>query len=129
MSKQKSSQPTDAELAILQILWERGPSTVREINDLLNEERPTGYTTTLKLMQIMLEKQLLARDESQRTHIYRALLSRQNSQEQTLNRIRDRFFGGSATRLVLQALGGSAPTAEELREIRALLDSIEGRQQ
>ena len=97
-------RPTDAELAILRVLWAKGPSTVRHVLDALNEERVTGYTTVLKLLQIMTDKQLVARDESDRTHIYRASFSEADTQRQLLDDLMDRAFGGSAMQLVMRAL-------------------------
>src|SRR6188508_425479 len=93
-------RPTDAELAILRVLWTRGPSTVRNVLDALNEQRATGYTTVLKLLQIMTDKQLVARDESDRTHIYRASFSEAATQRQLVDDLMHRAFGGSAMQLV-----------------------------
>ena len=114
-------RPTDAELAILRVLWEHGPSTVRQVHEALSEARETGYTTTLKLMQIMAEKGLVTRDESQRTHVYDARLTRDATQRQLVNDLVDRAFGGSATTLVLQALSEHPASAEELAEIQKLI--------
>jgi BlaI family transcriptional regulator, penicillinase repressor len=115
-------RPTEAELAILQVLWERGPSTVRQVFEALAGERETGYTTTLKLMQIMAEKGLVSRDESDRTHVYAARASRRRTQRQLVRDLTDRAFGGSAAALVLQALSETPPSAEELDEIRRLVE-------
>lgn len=115
-------RPTDAELAILQVLWQHGPSTVRQVHERLSGTRETGYTTTLKLMQIMAEKGLVTRDESARTHVYRARRSRDETQRQLVRDLLDRAFGGSAAALVMQALSAQPASAEELREIRRLLD-------
>jgi BlaI family transcriptional regulator, penicillinase repressor len=114
-------RPTDAELAILRVLWTRGPSTVREVHQALAPERETGQTTTLKLMQIMAEKGLVRRDESARTHVYSARLSRERTQRQLVSDLVNRAFGGSAAALVMQALSTHTPSAEELREIRRLI--------
>lgn len=114
-------RPTDAELAILQVLWQRGPSTVREVHRALAPERETGHTTTLKLMQIMAEKGLVRRDETARTHVYTARLSREQTQRQLVSDLADRAFGGSAAALVMQALSAQAPSTEELDEIRRLI--------
>ena len=122
-SRPSSPRPTDAELAILRILWERGPSTVRQVHDVLGRERPTAYTTALKLLQIMTEKGLVDRDERDRTHIYRARSSEEQTQRQLVRDLVDRAFGGSATKLVLQALASKRASAEELKEIRQILDS------
>ncbi len=117
-------RPTDAELAILRILWERGPSTVRQVHEVLaSRERPTAYTTALKLLQIMTDKGLVRRDESDRTHIYHARLSEDQTQRQLVRDLLDRAFGGSATKLVMQALNARRATPEELGEIRRLIDA------
>ncbi len=121
-----SPRPTDAELAILKVLWDRGPSTVRQVYDALNEQRPTGYTTALKLLQIMAEKKLVTRDESDRTHIYSARSSQTETQRQLVDDLLDRAFGGSAMSLVMQALSGRTASAEELAEVRRLLDEKQG---
>ena len=119
-------RPTDAELAILRVLWSRGASTVRDVYDQLNRNAPTGYTTVLKLLQIMTEKGLVVRDETQRAHIYEARYSEQKTQRQLLLDLADRAFGGSSAKLVLQALSGRKTSAEELSAIRDLLDRLEG---
>ena len=119
-------RPTDAELSILRVLWERGPSTVREVHDLLSTTQGTGYTTILKLMQIMTEKDLVVRDESQRAHVYTARHSEQRTQRQILADVADRAFGGSSAKLVMQALSGRKASSAELNEIRELLDRLEG---
>lgn len=121
MSRQHP-RPTDAELAILQVLWQHGPSTVRQVHEKLSGTRETGYTTTLKLMQIMAEKGLVTRDESARTHVYHARRSRDATQRQLVSDLLDRAFGGSAAALVMQALSAHPASAEELREIRRLVD-------
>src|SRR4029079_17118089 len=104
-----SPRPTDAELAILGVLWSRGPSTVRQVQDVLNEQRPTGYTTVLKLLQIMTEKHLVARDESDRTHVYQARGTQTETQRQLLDDLLERAFGGGAVRRGVQATGGGKP--------------------
>lgn len=119
-------RPTDAELAILRVLWERGAATVRQVHEVLAEARVTGYTTTLKLMQIMAEKGLVTRDESARTHIYAARLTRDETQQQLVSDLLDRAFGGSAAALVLQALSAGETSPEELRQIRELIDRYRG---
>ena len=123
MSKSPSPRPTDAELAILRVLWVRGPSTVRQVHEVLGRERPGAYTTALKLLQIMTEKGLVERDDRDRTHVYRARLSEEQTQRQLVRDLVDRAFGGSATKLVLQALATNRASADELREIRHILDS------
>jgi BlaI family transcriptional regulator, penicillinase repressor len=119
-------RPTDAELAILGVLWERGPSTVREVHDALSSTHDTGYTTVLKLMQIMIDKRLVVRDESQRAHVYAARESEQRTQRQLIGDLIDRAFGGSPAKLVMQALSGTKTTAEELTAIRSMLEQLEG---
>jgi predicted transcriptional regulator len=116
-------RPTDAELAILRILWERGPSTVRQVHDILGRDRQAAYTTALKLLQIMTEKGLVERDERDRTHIYRARLSEETTQRQLVRDLLDRAFGGSSTKLVMQALATKRASADELRDIRKAIDS------
>jgi BlaI family transcriptional regulator, penicillinase repressor len=118
-------RPTDAELAILRVLWGRGPSTVRQIQQELNRDRPTGYTTVLKLLQIMHEKGSVVRDESQRTHVYRARLSEDRTQRHLVRDLLERAFGGSAQKLVMHALAARKTSPEELAELRRLLDEIE----
>ncbi|HEY0139848.1 MAG TPA: BlaI/MecI/CopY family transcriptional regulator [Thermoanaerobaculia bacterium] len=119
-------RPTDAELAILRVLWDRGPSTVREVHDALSVTHDSGYTTVLKLLQIMTDKGLVVRDESQRAHVYATKLSEQRTQRQLLGDLMDRAFHGSPAKLVMQALSGRQASAEELTAIRALLDQMEG---
>jgi BlaI family transcriptional regulator, penicillinase repressor len=114
-------RPTDAELAILRVLWQRGSSTVRQVHEAL-ATRETGYTTTLKLMQIMAEKGLVLRDESARTHVYSAKVSEADTQTQLVKDLMERAFGGSAKTLVMRALTAEATSPEELREIRKLID-------
>ncbi|HEX5217461.1 MAG TPA: BlaI/MecI/CopY family transcriptional regulator [Vicinamibacterales bacterium] len=114
-------RPTDAELAILRVLWDRGPATVRQVHEALAEARETGYTTTLKLMQIMAEKGLVTRDESSRTHIYESRLGRDETQRQLVTDLVDRAFGGSAAQLVLQALAAHSTSPAELQEIQQLI--------
>src|SRR6185436_11586221 len=118
-------RPTDAELAILNVLWQRGPSTVRDVHQELSTSQGSGYTTVLKLLQIMTEKGLVVRDESQRAHVYATRLSERRTQRQLLGDLVDRAFGGSSAKLVLHALSERAASTEELRDIRALLDQIE----
>ncbi len=126
MVDRQPPRPTDAELAILRVLWERGPSTVRDVHEDLNRDGATGYTTVLKLLQIMTEKGLVVRDETQRAHIYESRYGEQKTQRQLLSDLADRAFGGSAAKLVMQALSGRKATAEELGAIRELLERLEG---
>ena len=119
-------KPTDAELAILRVLWRLKSATVRQVQEALNQERETGYTTVLKLMQIMHEKQLLTRDESERTHVYKAALSEEQTQRQLVDHLLERAFGGSARQLVMQVLSSRKASSKELAQIRGLLDELEG---
>ncbi len=121
-----SPRPTDAELAILNVLWERGACTVREVHDRLSENRDMGYTTVLKLMQIMFEKGIVTRDDSQRSHVYRARQKEQTVQRMLLTDLLARAFGGSTEKLVLQALSAKKASKQELAEIRRLLNELEG---
>jgi predicted transcriptional regulator len=121
-------RPTDAELAILRVLWDHGPATVRQVHDALAETRETGYTTTLKLMQIMADKGLVTRDESSRTHVYAARLTQGETQRQLVSDLLDRAFGGSAAALVLQALRAGETSADDLRQIQELIDTHRGEQ-
>ncbi len=118
-------RPTDAELEILKVLWRRGPSTVREVFEQLSEFKTSGYTTVLKMMQIMSEKGLVRRDETQRAHVYRAALAEDETQRQLVGDLLRRAFDGSAKRLVLQALSTERASADELNEIRRMLDERE----
>jgi BlaI family transcriptional regulator, penicillinase repressor len=126
LNPSKPPKPTDAEVAILRVLWQRGPSTVREVWEQLNPEQGTGYTTVLKTMQIMVEKGLLVRDETDRSHVYRAARSEAQTQRQVIGHLLDRLFAGSAPKLVMQALATKKATPAELAEIRKLLDNLEG---
>ena len=117
-------KPTDAELGILRVIWSRGPSTVRQIAEVLG--RDTGYTTVLKLLQIMTEKKLVVRDESERTHVYEAAYTEDQTQRQLVTDLLDKVFDGSAAKLVLQALASNKSSPEELAEIKKLLDSKSG---
>ncbi|MCR9288333.1 BlaI/MecI/CopY family transcriptional regulator [Saprospiraceae bacterium] len=127
MSKKNSSKPTDGELEILQILWEHGSVSVRFVNDALNEKYPKeiGYTTTLKLMQIMLEKGLVKRNTDSRTHIYSANIEESETQEKLLSQFVDSAFRGSAMKMVMQALGNHEASKKELDEIKALIEKME----
>jgi predicted transcriptional regulator len=126
MARSKSPRPTDRELSILRILWDKGPSTVRQVNEAMNENRNTGYTTTLKLMQIMTDKGLLLRDESQFKHVYRPALTEEKAQKQLVGDLLDRAFCGSAEKLVMRALSAKKVSAKELAGIRKMLDEFEG---
>lgn len=120
-------KPTDSELAILQVLWQHGPSTVRQVYEHLSQGRDLGYTTALKLMQIMHEKGLVSRAEDGRSHVYSALLTEEEAQRDLLNRFVDTAFRGSAMKLVMQALGDGRASKAELDEVRRLLDQLENR--
>lgn len=121
MARRRLSRPTNAELDILRVLWTRGPSTVREVHDILSSTREFAYTTTLKLLQLMTEKGVAVREEAGRVHRYRAAEAREDTQRHLVKDLLDRAFGGSRAQLVMQALASSPASAEELREIRRLL--------
>ena len=121
----ETPKPTEAELAILGVLWERGASTVRDVHELLYRDDGGGYTTALKLLQVMHAKGLVERDDSQRAHVYRAAVSKERTQKRFLADMVQRVFDGSASQLVLHALGSQRATREELDEIRGLLDRLE----
>jgi len=125
MPRQPSGRPTDSELAILRVLWQHGPSTVRAVYDQLQLAKPTGYTTVLKILQIMFAKRLVTRDESSQTHIYAAAAAEKQTQRLLLKDLADRAFGGSARRLILGALSVKKISPAELAEIRALLSKLE----
>ncbi|MDB6021054.1 MAG: hypothetical protein JWQ04_911, partial [Pedosphaera sp.] len=126
MKKTTLPKPTDSELAILRVLWRLGPATVRAVHDELNRSQETGYTTVLKLLQIMTEKGLVKRDEKERSHIYQPTCSEERVQRQLVGHLLERAFGGSAQKLVLQALAAKKSSPDELAEIRRLLDEMEG---
>src|SRR5262245_38689901 len=117
----KPPLPTDAELSILSVLWRQGPSTVRDVHEALSPSQGTGYTTVLKLMQLMAQKGLVLRDESQRSHVYRAAAPEAQTQRRLLGDLMEKAFAGSASQLVLRALSVKRSSPEELRQIRALL--------
>ena len=122
----KYIKPTESELEILQILWQNGTATVRDVHEELAKQKDVGYTTTLKLMQIMHDKGLVKRDESMRTHIYQPAVNKEKTQKHLLDKMIDSLFGGSSTKLVLQALGNGEQkvSAEELAQIQTLLDNL-----
>ncbi len=124
MIKTKTSKPTESELEILSILWDRKNASVRTVHEELSKTKDAGYTTTLKLMQIMFEKKLVTRNDSSKTHIYAPAVTREKTQNQFLNRIIDGLFAGSATELVLQALGNNNTSDAELDKIRQLIDDL-----
>lgn len=120
----KQIKPTESELEILQILWERGLATVREVHEELAKTKDVGYTTTLKLMQIMNDKGLVKRDESMRTHVYQPAVNKEKTQRHLLGKMIDSLFGGSSTELVLQALGDHKASPEEIEQIQLLLNNL-----
>lgn len=124
MSNTKTIKPTESELEILQTLWSKGMATVREVHEELARTKDVGYTTTLKLMQIMHEKGLVKRDDSMRTHIYQAAVNKEKTQKHLLGKMIDNLFGGSPTQLVIQALGEHKASPEEIEKIQALLDNL-----
>ncbi len=126
MARNKAAGPTDKELDILSILWNKGPSTVRQVNEEMNKEQKTGYTTTLKLMQIMTEKGLVVRDDSKFQHIYRPAVSEEKTQKQVVGNLLEKVFSGSAEKLVMRALSAKKVSAKELAKIRKMLDEIKG---
>lgn len=124
MSVTKYIKPTESELEILQVLWIKGTASVREVHEELSKNKEAGYTTTLKLMQIMNEKGLVKRDDSIKTHIYQAAVSREKTQKQMLGKMIQNLFGGSTTELVIQALGNHKASADELEEIQKILTQM-----
>jgi BlaI family transcriptional regulator, penicillinase repressor len=118
-------KPTDSELEILKVLWAKGQATVREVNSILNENREVGYTTTLKIMQLMAQKGLVNRDSTIRTHVYTAAIAQDNVQNNMLDQLLNTAFGGSASKMVLNALGRSNTSQKELDEIKALIQKLE----
>jgi BlaI family transcriptional regulator, penicillinase repressor len=127
MSATKYTKPTESELEILRVLWGKSTASVREVHEELAKHKDVGYTTTLKLMQIMHEKGLVKRDDSVKTHIYQAIVSREKTQKQMLGKMIDTLFGGSPTELVLQALGNHKASAVELEEIQKLINNLKNR--
>lgn len=123
----KQIKPTEGELEILQVLWEKGKATVRDVHETILLSKDAGYTTTLKLMQIMFEKGLVTRDDSAKTHIYQANVSKEKTQSQFVGKMINSLFGGSSTRLVMQALSSQSPSKEELDEIQQLLDNLKNK--
>lgn len=124
MSGNKAIRPTESELEILQVLWEKKSATVREVHEEISKTKDIGYTTALKLLQIMFEKGLVTRDDSSKTHIYMPAVSREKTQKHLLGKMIDNVFSGSSTQLVMQALGNHKTSREELDEIQKLLDNL-----
>jgi BlaI family transcriptional regulator, penicillinase repressor len=123
----KSTKPTESELEILQVLWNNESATVRTVHEELSKTKDSGYTTTLKLMQIMFEKGLVTRDDSNKTHIYQAAVSREKTQKQLVNKMIDSLFAGSSATLVLQALGGHSASDAELEKIQELINQLKNK--
>ncbi|TDQ07325.1 BlaI/MecI/CopY family transcriptional regulator [Pedobacter metabolipauper] len=124
MTAKSNLKPTESELEILQILWEKGDSTVRDVHEILEKNKEAGYTTTLKLMQIMHEKGLVSRDTSSKTHIYKALVNQQKTEQHLVNKMINNVFNGSAARLVMQALGNHSASKDEIDSIKKYLDEL-----
>jgi predicted transcriptional regulator len=127
MSEQAPIKPTESELEILQVLWDKEHATVREVHEVLTAHKDVGYTTTLKLMQIMFEKGLVLRDDSSKTHIYTANVSRENTQQQLVNKLIRNLFNGSTSQLVMQALGNQSTSKEELAAIEAMIQQLKNK--
>jgi predicted transcriptional regulator len=127
MARYKVPGPTDRELTILGILWNNGPSTVRHVNEVMNKHETIGYTTTLKLMQIMTEKGLVVRDDSKFQHVYKPAVSEEKTQKQVVRDLLEKAFSGSAEKLVMRALSAKKISASELGKIRTMLDEMEGK--
>jgi BlaI family transcriptional regulator, penicillinase repressor len=127
MARQQPPKPTSTELEILRVLWERGPSTVREVHDVLARSKPIGYTTVLKLLQIMTSKGTVRRNEQERAHVYEACQPAENTKRQLVGDLLQRAFSGSASQLMLHALDNKKTSQQEIEEIRRMLDEYEGR--
>jgi len=125
-TKPKLPRPTASEIEILRVLWETGPATVRQVHEILDSRRTTGYTTVLKLMQIMATKGLLVRDEALRAHIYKPALERSETQGRIVDELLEKVFAGSASELVMQAISRGDTSKKEIEEIRRMLDEVEG---
>jgi len=124
MATLKNSKPTESELEILRVLWDKEKATVREVHEILSEHKDAGYTTTLKLLQIMYEKGLVLRDDSSKVHVYKANISRENMQQQFVKKMIHTLFSGSSSQLVMQALGNHEHSQEELEQIQQLLNDL-----
>lgn len=121
-----SIKPTEKELEILQVLWEKGPCSVKEVHEVMGGDQKNGYTTILKFLQIMFEKEIVSRQKSGKLHLYKAITTKENTKQQMINKIIDTVFEGSASQLVMSALGNNKSSKEEIREIRKYLDQLEG---
>jgi BlaI family transcriptional regulator, penicillinase repressor len=128
MGRQRLPHPTDREIAILRILWDKGSSTVKQVNEVMSKDKTTGYTTTLKLMQIMTEKGLVITDKSRFQHVYKPAISEEKAQKQLVGNLLERAFSGSAEKLVMRALSAKKVSPEELTRIRKMLDEMERKQ-
>ena len=128
MARKANQKPTSSELEILRVLWTRGPSTVREVHDALNKTKRTGYTTVLKMLQIMTEKGSVRRNEDERAHVYEACEPAEKTKERLAGDVLQRVFEGSASELMMHALEGRKTTHEEIEELRRMLDEFERRQ-
>ncbi len=128
MNHSKLNKPTESEMKILQVLWEKGASTVREVHEILSETKEAGYTTTLKLMQIMHDKGLLRRNDEAKTHIYTSAVKKESIQKQVVSKMINGLFKGSPAKLVMHALGNYHASKEELDEIKKYLDEMESRE-
>jgi len=126
MARRPSSNPTEVELQILRVLWERGPSSVREVHLALEDDRDTGYSTTLKMMQVMTDKGLLLKDDSRRPQVYRPTISQEQAQTQFVDDMIQRVFGGAADKLILRAVSSRHLSRQDLEQIRKLLKKLEG---
>ncbi len=124
-NKESHNPPTASELAILQLLWNRGPLSVKDVHEALDHDKPVVYTTVLKTMQVMMERGMLDRSSEGRKHIYRALIAQTATQDKLLDSFLDKTFGGSAKKLVIRALGKHTPDADELEELKAYINSLE----
>ena len=128
MTRRKQSGPTEREMEILKIVWQRGPSTVRQVNEVMNARQETGYTTTLKFMQIMVNKGLLSRDDSQFKHLFEAAVSEESTQKQLVGNLLERVFSGSTEKLVMRALSAKKISKRDLGKIRELIERMEEKQ-
>jgi predicted transcriptional regulator len=127
MANEKNIKPTESEIEILRVLWDKGQASVREVHEILSVHKDAGYTTTLKLMQIMFEKGLATRDDSNKTHIYKPNVSKEITQQQFMGKMINSLFSGSSSQLVMQALGNHQHSKEELEEIQQLLNNLKNK--
>ena len=128
MTRRKQSGPTEREMEILKILWQRGSSTVRQVNEVMNVRQETGYTTTLKFMQIMVDKGLISRDDSQFKHLFEAAVSEESTQKKLVGNLLERVFSGSTEKLVMRALSAKKISKRDLGKIRELIERMEEKQ-